>query len=39
MKMDGQGIIHKEFVPPGKTVNQTFYLEVLERIRKRVAHV
>jgi hypothetical protein len=22
---DSQGIVHKEFVPPGQTVNQTFY--------------
>ena len=36
---DSQGILHKEFVPPGQTVNQTFYQEVLERLRKRVAHV
>ena len=36
---DSQGIVHKEFVPPGQTVNQTFYREVLERLRKRVAHV
>jgi len=34
---DRQGIVHKEFVPPGQTVNQTFYQEVLERLRKRVA--
>ena len=34
-----QGIVHKEFVPPGQTVNQTFYREVLERLRKRVARV
>jgi len=27
---DSQGIIHKEFVPPGQTINQTFYLEVLK---------
>jgi len=26
-------------VPPGQTVTQTFYWEVLERFRKRVAHV
>jgi len=36
---DSQGIVHKEFVPPGQTVNQSFYGEVLERLRKRVAHV
>ena len=36
---DSQGIVHKEFVPPGQTVYQTFYREVLERLRKRVARV
>ncbi|GFG28290.1 hypothetical protein Cfor_11308, partial [Coptotermes formosanus] len=36
---DSQGIVHKEFVPPVQTVNQTFYREVLERLRKRVARV
>ena len=36
---DSQGIVHKEFVPPGQIVNQTFYREVLERLRKRVARV
>ena len=36
---DSQGIVHKEFVPPRQTVNQTFYLEFLERLRKRVARV
>jgi len=33
-----QGIVHK-VVPPGKTVNQTFYREVLEGLRKKVARV
>ena len=36
---DSQGIVHKEFVPPGQTVNQIFYPEVLERLRKMVALV
>jgi len=36
---DSQGIFHKEFAPPGQTVNQTFYWEVLERLRKNVARV
>jgi len=36
---DSQGIVHKEFMPPGQTLNQTFYREVLERLRKRVARV
>ena len=34
-----KGIVHKEFVPPGQTVNQTFYLQVLERLRNRVRRV
>ena len=32
-------IVHKEFVPSGQTVNQTFYLQVLERLRNRVRRV
>jgi len=36
---DSRGIVHKEFVPSGQTVNQTFYREVLERLRKGVASV
>jgi len=36
---DSQGIIYKEFVLPGQTVNQRFCREVLERLRKRVARV
>ena len=32
---DSQGIVHKESVPPGQTVNQTFYREFLERLRKK----
>jgi len=27
---DANGIVHKEFVPPGQTVNQQFYLKVLK---------
>jgi len=34
---DNQGIVHKKFVPPGQSVNQTFYRDVLERLGKRVA--
>ena len=30
------GIVHKEFVPPGQTVNQQFYLKVLKRLRDSV---
>jgi len=36
---DSQGIVHKECVPPGQTVSQAVYWEVLERLRKRVARV
>jgi len=28
--LDSLGIVHKEFVPPEQTVNQTFYREVLD---------
>jgi len=31
-----QGIMHWEFVPPGQTVNQEFYLEVLKRMKENV---
>ena len=33
---DIRGIVHYEFVPTGQTVNQVFYLEVLERLREKV---
>jgi len=36
---DSKGIVHKEFVPPRQTVNQTFYLQVLECLRNRVVRV
>ena len=36
---DSRGILHKEFVPPGQTVNHAFYNDVLERLRKRVERV
>ena len=32
---DIRGIVHYEFVPPGQTVNQVYYLEVLERLREK----
>ena len=28
---DANGIVHKEFVPPGQSVNKKFYLKVLKR--------
>jgi hypothetical protein len=31
--------VHKEFVPPGQKVNQVFYKDVLEQLRKRVQWV
>jgi hypothetical protein len=33
---DCKGIVQREFVPPGETVNQKFYLQVLERLRQQV---
>ena len=33
---DIRGIVHYEFVPNGQTVNQVYYLEVLERLREQV---
>ena len=36
---DSRGIVHKEFVPPGQTLNHAFYKDVLELLRKRVQRV
>ena len=36
---DSQGIVHTELVPQGQTVDQFYYCEILERLRKRVVHV
>jgi len=33
---DIRGNVHKEFVPPGQTVNGKFYCEVLRRLRENV---
>jgi hypothetical protein len=33
------GIVHKEWVPAGQTVNQYYYTEIFERLRKRVVRV
>jgi hypothetical protein len=36
---DSREAVHKEFVPPGVTVNHKYYPEVLDRLRKRVMRV
>jgi hypothetical protein len=36
---DKQGVIHKEFVPEGQTVNSVFYLEVIGRLVRRISQV
>jgi len=36
---DTQGVVHKEFVPEGKTVNAEFYKGVMDRLLKRVQRV
>ena len=33
---DSEEIVHTEFVPQRHTVNQFYYREILERLRKRV---
>jgi len=33
---DIQGIVHKEFIPPGQTINGKFYCEVLKRLREAI---
>ncbi|UYV71850.1 hypothetical protein LAZ67_9000665 [Cordylochernes scorpioides] len=36
---DIRGIVHCEFVPQGQIVNSAFYLEVLRRLKRRIARV
>ena len=36
---DSQGIVHKEFIPEGKTVNAEFYKGVMGRLLKRIQRV
>ena len=36
---DVRGIVHREFVPPGQTVNGQFYREVIRRLTARVRRV
>jgi len=33
---DIEGIMHKEFVPPGQTVNGKFYCNILRRLRENI---
>jgi hypothetical protein len=35
-KFDIEGIVHKEFVLPGQTVNRTFYCDVLRRMSENI---
>ncbi|GFV44532.1 mariner mos1 transposase [Trichonephila clavipes] len=37
--IDIRGIVHCEFVPQGQTVNSAFYLEVIRRLKRRIARV
>jgi len=36
---DWQGIIHKEFVPEGETINAVYYKGVMERLLNRIRRV
>jgi len=36
---DWQGVIHKEFVPEGETINAVYYKVVMERLLNRIWHV
>jgi hypothetical protein len=36
---DSQGVVQKEFVPEGETVNAEFYKGVLDRLLKRIQRV
>jgi hypothetical protein len=36
---DNQGIIPKEFVAPGQTVNEEYYVEALSRLVQRIRRV
>jgi len=36
---DIQGVVHKEFVPEGKTVHAEFYKELMDRLLKRIQRV
>ena len=34
--LDQEGIVHREFVPPGMTVNADFYCDFIRRLRENV---
>ncbi len=36
---ESKGVIHYEHVPESQTVNATFYVQVLDRLCKHIAHV
>jgi len=36
---NSRGIVHKEFVPSGQTVNHAFYKAILEQLPERVQRV
>ena len=36
---DWQGVIHKEFVPEGETINAVYYKGVMERLLNRIRRV
>jgi hypothetical protein len=37
-KFDIEGIVHKEFVPPGQMVNGKFYYNILRQMRENIQH-
>jgi hypothetical protein len=38
LSFETEGIVHKEFIPPGKIVKGNFYCNVLRRMRENVQH-
>ncbi|XP_023701373.1 uncharacterized protein LOC111861214 [Cryptotermes secundus] len=36
---EAKGVVHKEFLPQGQTVKAPYYVDVLERLRKRAIRV
>jgi hypothetical protein len=35
-KFDREGIVHKEYVPPGQMMKEKFYCDVLRRLRENI---